>query len=206
MRYAVILIAAFLMAAAAHAQEQTLLGDAVDVSGYGGMLARMTTVKGHGAAMVGAGGGVIIGHRIVGSFVGYSLATDVEGNMLDTAGQPLKINLACGGLKVEYILNSDEMLHLTAGALLAGGTVSYSRRNWFSDYDSHDWDRDREDYGNGALVVIEPEIGAEANITRWFRVAASASYRWASGVDYGGLTSSDLSGPSVGLMLKFGRF
>lgn len=58
--------------------------------------------------------------------------------------------------------------------------------------------------GSDRLLVIQPSIGAEVNIARWFRIGLDAGYRFYSGVNLNGISSSDLAGPTLGLRLKFG--
>lgn len=57
---------------------------------------------------------------------------------------------------------------------------------------------------NDRVRIFQPSVGAEANITRWFRAGVDIGYRSVSGVDHATLTNSDLSSAYVGLRLKFG--
>lgn len=61
-----------------------------------------------------------------------------------------------------------------------------------------------EGESNDRVRVFQPSIGAEVNVTRWFRVGADIGYRSVSEVDHATLTNSDLSSAFVGLKLKFG--
>lgn len=54
------------------------------------------------------------------------------------------------------------------------------------------------------VFVLQPTIGGEINVFRWFRVGMDAGYRFVSGVNTGGLSDNDLSSPLVNLRLKFG--
>ena len=61
-----------------------------------------------------------------------------------------------------------------------------------------------EDVGSDRLLVIQPSVGAEVNIARWFRLGLDAGYRFYSGVNLNGISNSDLAGPTLGIRMKFG--
>lgn len=61
-----------------------------------------------------------------------------------------------------------------------------------------------DDATDDNVFVIEPSVGLEANVFRWFRMGIDAGYRFVSGVDMNGLSSGDVSSPFVSLRLKFG--
>jgi len=54
------------------------------------------------------------------------------------------------------------------------------------------------------VFVMQPSIGVEVNVFRWFRIGADTGYRFVTNVDTEGFTDSDLSSPYIGLRLKFG--
>jgi hypothetical protein len=211
MKTVLLLLALLLSAGVASAQdeEQTLVNGDIDIGGFGGVFFRGTGIKHTSATLVGGGGGVVFGHVLYASVIGYSLATNVHAGVNDTAGAPLYINLAAGGLRLQYIYRPNDLVHFTAGGLVGGGTISYGRRNWFQGDGHNDgWDRDDDmrDYGNGTFFVFEPELGAELNITSWCRLEGVLTYRVVGGVDYRGLTNGDIGGISGGAMVKFGKF
>jgi hypothetical protein len=56
------------------------------------------------------------------------------------------------------------------------------------------------------LNDFEPALNATLNVTKWFRVGANVSYRFAGDVYMVGLSESDVGGPAVSLELRFGEF
>lgn len=54
------------------------------------------------------------------------------------------------------------------------------------------------------VFVVQPSIGIEMNVFRWFRIGADTGYRFVTNVDTPGFNDNDLSSPYVGLRLKFG--
>jgi hypothetical protein len=57
------------------------------------------------------------------------------------------------------------------------------------------------------LFVTTPEAGLEVNVFSFFRIAATASYRWVNGFDpVGGFKEDELSSFGATLTLRFGGF
>jgi hypothetical protein len=56
------------------------------------------------------------------------------------------------------------------------------------------------------VVVFEPAVNAELNVTSWFRLNAGVSYRVATGVNQEGLRNRDFSGLAAAVTFKFGGF
>ena len=52
--------------------------------------------------------------------------------------------------------------------------------------------------------VIQPSVGGEVNVLRWFRVGATGGYRYVNGSDLTSLTDSNLSGFFGEIKFKFG--
>ena len=57
-----------------------------------------------------------------------------------------------------------------------------------------------------AFFAMEPALELEVNVTRFMRIAASASYRYISGVEVPGFSYSNLSMPAGGVAFRFGKF
>jgi len=61
-----------------------------------------------------------------------------------------------------------------------------------------------EDAGSDRVFVVQPSIGAEINIARFFRLGIDGGYRFFNNTDLPGFSDKDFSGPILGLRLKFG--
>ncbi len=61
-----------------------------------------------------------------------------------------------------------------------------------------------EDVGSDRVLVIQPSVGAEINIARFFRLGIDGGYRFFNNTDLSGYSDKDFSGPVLGLRLKFG--
>jgi hypothetical protein len=188
------------------AQEETLLGSGeVTHGGFGGPVIKYTQIKGEPSVLVGGRGGWIINHNFIIGGGGYGLANDIKANnpliILPGITKPY-LNFGYGGLELEYIIESDKLLHFSVYSLIGAGSVSY-RSGLFNDNESG-WDHAGSP--NDAFFVFEPAANVELNVISFLRVNAGVSYRFISGVNFDDLKNSDLAGLSANLTLKFGAF
>ena len=181
-------------------QEQTLVGSGqVTHGGYGGPVVRFTSIRGEGAVMAGGRGGWIINHKFVIGGGGYALTSTVDSRMPGPLGEPY-IEFSYGGAILEYVVNSDRVVHSSVELLIGSGAIAHR-----SDWEDGGWGEGRG--GREDLVsVIEPGVTVDLNVTTWFRLSAGASYRFVSGARRGIATNSDVSSASGSLIFRFGKF
>jgi hypothetical protein len=184
-----------LVALPAFAQEKTLIGGEIESGGYGGPLLQVTQINKQTAVLVGGVGGWIINHTFILGGGGYGLVTDVTAKHPDLFFGSEYLNVGYGGLYLEYIESSDEVIHLTFGALIGGGSVGYRNQ------DAFDMNRSMDNF-----FVLEPNVQVNLNVTEFLRISAGANYRWISGVRNDLTSDAELSGPSGILVLRFGEF
>ncbi len=60
------------------------------------------------------------------------------------------------------------------------------------------------DVSSDKVFVVQPTIGAEVNIARFFRLGLDGGYRFFGNTDLNGFSNNDFSGPIMSLRLKFG--
>ncbi len=180
-----VLIILLIFPTAAFSAERTLLGDReIDHGGYGGPVIKIGAINSQGALFLGGCGGWIIDHTFVIGGGGYGLVNDIR-----SAGN--RIDLGYGGLLLEYIMGSDNLVHLNPRALIGYGWIAY----------------DVTDSVDDGYFAFEPGINVEVNITPWLRVSGGVQYLLTSGIgDIPGLDEKDVNGPSVLLVFKFGAF
>ena len=188
------------------AQEETLVGNGeVTHGGFGGPVIKYTQVKGEPSVLVGGRGGWIINHTFIIGGGGYGLANDIKANnpLIIAPGitKPY-LNFGYGGLELEYIIESDKLLHFSVYSLIGAGSVSYRAEL----FDHNGSDCDSGGSPNDAFFVFEPAANVELNIVSFLRINAGVSYRFVSGVNFDNLENSDLAGLSANLTLKFGTF
>lgn len=176
------------------AQEQTLVGKNIENGGYGGLVWKLTSIKGNSAILAGARGGWILNHTFAIGGGGYSTISDIKAEVFTEDNEPWYIILDYGGLELEYIHNSDKLVHMTFHTLIGGGQVRLVQDH--SDYE----------IASDNLFVIEPSLDVDLNITNWFRLGVGISYRLVTGLDSDIVNNSDVSGVNGLLILKFGKF
>ena len=108
-----------------------------------------------------------------------------------------------GGLLLEYINSSNKLLHFTANTLVGFVGVKLCHDD--------DFDRDNFDHRHNFSFVIEPEVAAELNVSKYFRIALGISYRYSPNfkLSYGGETlvpTTYFNGLSANLTFKVGGF
>ncbi|QQS35363.1 MAG: hypothetical protein IPM56_14085 [Ignavibacteriales bacterium] len=192
-----ILLLTIILSAQIFPQEQTLLGDGeVSHGGYGGPVIKFSQVNDNFAVLFGGRGGWIINHTFVIGGAGYGLVNSIDGNEV-IFGSTRRLDFGYGGLELGYINKSDDLIHFSVYTLIGAGSVrSRVDDDLFPDYDdNHD-----------TFFVLEPSLNVVLNLTTFMRVAVGGSYRYVNVDKVQNLTSSDLSGPSIGLTLKFGKF
>ncbi len=110
----------------------------------------------------------------------------------------LRIYLA--GVKIGYISNPSMLIHWTASALIGGGGITfYTRDEMIIPDTEHPTIKDK-------FFFIEPEFGAEVNITNSLKFSGSASYRWIAWLNKNyGIGAGELSGIGLKFSLRYGR-
>jgi hypothetical protein len=198
MKTSIILLLIILIALPAFAQEQTLFSGKIEHGGYGGPVVKFSSVNGKLGVLVGGHGGWIINHTLVLGGGGYGLVNDVAANTLGPLNEEY-VDFSYGGFEVEWVMNSDKLVHFSVHALIGGGGVQY--RNEGEDITYHN-------KNNDGFFVLEPGATLDLNMTTWMRFSVGASYRYVNGVDSNSNVTSDqdLTAPSVMLMLRFGKF
>lgn len=177
----------------AYGQQQTLLSGKIDHGGYGGPVLKGIQIGDKPGLMVGGRGGWIIDHTFIVGGGGYGLVTEV-----DAPGDSL-LNLGYGGLSVDLVLRSDELIHLTVGSMFGAGGIGLRSRDGMDMNDEFQNDQNE-------FFVMEPEVNVELNVASFFRLCGGVSYQYFDGIDAFGFTDEHFNGLAANLMFKFGTF
>lgn len=188
------LLVSILLATSLLAQEETLVGEGLHSGGYGGPVWKVGLVNGNAGMFSGGRGGWIINHKFAIGGGGYGSMVDVESDAVSDNGKTLYIDLNYGGFEMEYIHNSDKVIHWTIHTMIGGGSVRLLE---------HEPNRTIE---TEKFFVVEPNLNLDINISSWFRIGLGASYLITMGLDSEKISNSDISGPSGLIILKFGSF
>lgn len=172
---------------------------------YGALSNKFTTINGEFANMAEVYGGWYINHRFL---LGISVAAvtnniPVPAEFSSRPGVDMSYEYGQLGLMTEYTLWSHKAVHLSFHMMNGvGSTVQYQR---YPNEDNY-WDENDDPSDANCFFVSEPGVKLEMNILKWLRFSPGISYRAAFGSDAEGLSDGDISGTSLNLTLKFGKF
>jgi hypothetical protein len=164
-----------------------------------------TLLNGRGLRLTGAWGGTQLGAASINDelsalrtgfggielnknwFLGY-LAAETEDNVRFDELNNDNYKLSYHGLVLGYQPASFRTVHPNISVVAARGRNRYVAGGL---------DNDR-------IYVVQPQLGLEMNITRWFRLGLDGGYRFMLDSDLPGLTDEMLSGAYGQLSMKFG--
>jgi hypothetical protein len=176
---------------------------------YGAFTMSYSNIGGYDALVTGGRGAFIFDHAFAIGFGGYGFVNNLNYNYYHNShDNRLSLAGGYGGLLLEPIIAGRSPVHVAFPVLIGGGGVTL--------VDLYGWDYwgPGYEYAYDAFFVIEPGVELEFNLARWFRNAASVTYRHTSNIDlyrpdsdlderYG---SDALRGFNYGLTFKFGKF
>lgn len=186
-----LLILAMLLVTGMSAQHETLFNRARVVGGFGAPLLEMG-INNNLNTSIGGGGGVVINNFFIG---GYGMGS-IDFEKLFDDGDVEVLDIGHGGFWLGATVLPYKVLHLYTSARIGWGAVNVDLNDNNQKYSDID-----------KIFVMTPEIGVELNLTRWFRVAGTAGYRWVNGTnETRGYTDEDFSGAVAAVTLRFGWF
>jgi hypothetical protein len=173
--------------------------------GYGALGNKFTTINGQFANLAEIYGGWYINHHFMIGIGAAAVTNNIPVGYEFRALPNTQMSYEYGqcGLMTEYVIGSDKAVHLAFQLFGgAGFTVQYQR--YGNDYN---WDnRNKTTYDENWFFVAEPGVKVEVNIFRWMRFCPGVSYRAAFDSKSVDLSDKNISGTSVNLSLKFGKF
>lgn len=175
-----------------HAQTETLTGKS-GAGGFGGPImewSELTAITGLG---MGGGGALVIGEFFLG---GFGIGAGHGRRTID--GRPYEISFGAGGVWLGYTLLSQKLVHPWLDLRAGWGGADVQPQN--GDGNAPEW--------NSQMTFLQPGIGVEVNIARWFRLAATFGYRATFGARGlpAGLGPDNFSSMTGGLVFRFGGF
>lgn len=201
------LILAFSSASGQNQEIHTLFGrSGRSTGGYIAFSNKFTTLGDSYANIPEIYGGAFINRNLM---VGFGIAAStndirvpIQYSVWPT--RPMTYQYGQGGLKLEYVIGSNQAVHLVLNAFGGVGfTAQYDRRNW----EDYDWDNYPSDtHDSNWFYVFEPGAQLEMNLFRWLRLSPGVSYRKTYGSDARGLNDTALSDWSYNVTLKIGNF
>lgn len=180
---------------------KTLFGDSNPRGFYGAFTIGYSEINEQQAVVFGGRFEWIISHSIGLGFGGNGFINEYHFDPI--LNQDVFITGGYGGFYCEPIVMPRFPVHISFPILLGIGGVSYITKE---SYDYHNMIEDSE-----VFLVAEPAAELEMNLTRNFRLALGASYRFTTPFDLGTTGSSLVSSKSIQgwtymVTFKFGRF
>lgn len=180
---------------------QTLLGRNQPGGAYGGFSVGYSSIDDRQAVLFGGKFMWIASHSIGFGFGGTGFINEFHYEPL--LDREVAIAGGYGGLYIEPILLPRFPVHLSFPVLLGAGGVSYVTKD--ASYNDN-FVEDSE-----AFLLIEPGAELELNLTRHFRFAIGASYRFPTSFDVGttgapAVSAKSIEGMTYMVTFKFGRF
>lgn len=164
-------------------RDETLFNRGIGLSGaWGGSSFGMTAFKDDVGIMTGGYGGLEFNKNVFIGWGGFETQNDVN---FGTNGDS-EFDLQYNGLILGYAMGSHRVLHPQFMLLTGGGRARVQGQ------------------GSDNVFVLQPSVGVEVNVFRWFRIGLDAGYRVVTNTDLDGLKSTDLSAPYGELKFKFG--
>ncbi len=211
MKKVLLIIAVLALGLGANAQDEraredveTLFSSGTPVGGFVGVSYRPMELNGQAGVMAGGEAAIVLGHQLNIGFAGYGLLTDINSNYTDVNGNTYLYELGYGGLKLEPVIASHKMIHVTVPVLLGAGGATIARNRMWDYSDSFDWDTDV--YDSDVFLVAEPGVNVEVNLFKILRLDAGVSYRFVNDVTLVNATNNSMSGFSGNVTLKLGWF
>ena len=201
MKRTIIAVSIVLLAAMnVFSQQRTLIsGDDLTLGGYFSPVVKFSSVHDDLGVFVGARGGLIVNHSFVIGFGGYGLASYVEALNRGPLGERY-MEMGYGGLDIEYIINPNDLVHFSVGTLIGAGGILFNDRSRGSEY----WDERERDVN--AFFIAEPAVNVDLSVTTFLKTSLGASYRLVSGLKSDVSNNAELSGFSVMLSIRVGKF
>lgn len=155
---------------------------------YGAASQKFSSIDGQFANLLGGYGGVLFTNNVMIGAGAYAL---LNGNSIDIENdRNTSRHLTYVGLVAEKTFRSEKAFHFYTKLLT--GAAFIGEQNRLPDGGQYT-------ISSRGAFVIEPELAAELNLTKWFRISGGLSYRLIA-------SESPYSAPAATVSLKFGKF
>ena len=182
---------------------QTLFSNQKSMGFYGGFSFGYSQIDGKDALVSGGRAALIFNHSTAVGLAGYGFVNDLDNyGWMDETEIRYSLAGGYGGIFIEPILGGLKPVHITFPMLFGVGGAGLVKH-----YAPGFWDHPYYDSSEGDFFfVVEPAVELEVNLARFFRTAATLSYRYTSNIDLLGMDEDVLRGLHFGLTFKFGKF
>lgn len=179
---------------------QTIFSKRRSNGGYGAFTISYSEIGGHDALVTGGRGAFIFDHSFAIGLGGFGFVNNFDYNHHEIETD-FSLAGGYGGIFFEPIIAGKSPVHVSFPILIGmGGVAAYKNYDMEWDYPHY------SDYGNDIFFVVEPAVELEFNLARFFRLAATVSYRHTSKIELIKTDENALKGFNFGMTFKFGKF
>jgi hypothetical protein len=179
---------------------KTLAGSMNHSGGFGALSFRITDFEDEAMVMAGVRAGWIINRTLGIGFEGHGIIPTAQLSGIDPVQDVVALG-GYGGMFLELILFSNQVVHLTFPASAGAGWIGYT----------DDWENVNNTNTSGIIDedifwYVEPGANVEINISRNFRLAAGMSQRFTQDMELLNTSSDALEKRNYYVTLKIGGF
>ena len=183
---------------------ETLFSKDLSNGGYGAVSLGFSNIDGRNAFISGVRGAFVFDHTLAIGLGGYGFRNNTDYHVyLGKDRLDYSLVGGYGGFFIEPIVGGRRPVHVSFPVLFAIGGASLIE---YFEANSLDHSRPLYEYEYDFFFVIEPAVELEFNLTRFFRTAATISYRHTLSFDMIEADDNALRGLNIGLIFKLGKF
>jgi len=183
---------------------QTLFKKDNSVGVYLGFNAKPTLIQNQETMFFSTDLSLVFGHSLNAGVVGAFSLNSVSPNYYDQYGNPLLMEIGYGGIKLEPVLFSKKLVHLTVPLTFGGGATTLHSGNF--DYNNGNWNNNYDFYDADFFFLAEPGVNLEVNLYKHLRLDIGGSYRFTNSTYLFGSPNYSIQGFAGNIGLKFGWF
>ena len=156
------------------------------------------------AMTLGGRAAFIFNHSTAVGLAGYGFFNNLDGYNLPAGGMNwYSLAGGYGGVFIEPIVGGSRPLHVSFPVLFGMGGAGLVRNTGQGTWDDYfDVELPETDF----FFIVEPAMDLELNLTSFFRLAITISYRFTSDITLTGKAPDVLQGANIGLTFKLGKF
>ena len=168
--------------------------------GFGSIAFKWGDFQGQTTVLAGVRGGWIINRAVAIGFEGYGIIPTAEFENILLL-QDVVLLGGYGGMFLEPILFSNQIVHVTFPVSAGAGWLGY-HRDFEDNFNTIDDDLIDDDI----FWYLEPGVTVEVNVSRHFRIAVGASRRYTEDLELLNTPEKAFEGTNYSIALKLGRF
>jgi len=168
--------------------------------GFGSIAFKWGDFQGQTTVLAGVRGGWIINRAVAIGFEGYGIIPTAEFENISII-QDVVLLGGYGGMFLEPILFSNQIVHVTFPVSTGAGWLGYHR-----DFEDN-LNTIEDDLIDGDIFwYLEPGVTVEVNVSRHFRISVGASKRYTEDLELLNTPEKAFEGTNYSIAIKLGRF